>query len=43
VRHYRKTVFFSLLRQNGFEVTRSIDYGPRVCPKWHLAVSKKVG
>lgn len=42
VRHYRKGAFFSLLRENGFEITRSMDYGPRVCPKWHMAVSRKV-
>jgi glycogen(starch) synthase len=43
VRHYSKKTFFSLLHENGFGVLRSINYGPILCPKWHLAITKKVG
>lgn len=41
VKHYPKKNFFSLLHKVGFKVIRSINYGPIICPKWHLAVSKK--
>jgi glycogen(starch) synthase len=41
VKHYPKKTFFSFLERAGFEITRRIAYGPVVCPKWHLAVSRK--
>lgn len=41
VRHYPGEKFLSLLNDAGFTVVRSLDYGPAVCPKWHLAVSRK--
>ena len=42
VRHYRKKAFISLLRENGFSPTKSLSYGPLVCPKWHLVVCARV-
>ncbi|MFC1816332.1 class I SAM-dependent methyltransferase [Thermodesulfobacteriota bacterium] len=42
VRHYPQKKFFSFLKKTGFEITQTINYGPFVCPKWHLAVSKKI-
>jgi ubiquinone/menaquinone biosynthesis C-methylase UbiE len=42
VKHYTKSMFFSLLQDAGFKVIREIDYGPVICPKWHLAVSRKI-
>jgi glycogen(starch) synthase len=42
VRHYPRERFFSLLQEGGFRIIRHIEYGPRICPKWHLAVSRKV-
>jgi ubiquinone/menaquinone biosynthesis C-methylase UbiE len=42
VRHYSKKNFFSFLQKSGFEIIRNINYGPSICPKWHLAVSKKI-
>ncbi len=41
VKHYPKKKFFSFLSEIGFNVIENIDYGPKLCPKWHLAVSKK--
>jgi ubiquinone/menaquinone biosynthesis C-methylase UbiE len=41
VKHYPKEKFFSFLQNSGFEIIRNINYGPLICPKWHLAVSKK--
>ncbi|MDY6853879.1 MAG: methyltransferase domain-containing protein [Thermodesulfobacteriota bacterium] len=41
VKHYPKKHFFYLLRNSGFKVVRNINYGPAMCPKWHLSVSKK--
>lgn len=43
VRHYSKGVFFSFLSKAGFQIIQSLDYGPAICPKWHLAVSRKAG
>jgi glycogen(starch) synthase len=43
VKHYPKRNFFSLLHKVGFKVIRSVNYGPIICPKWHLAVLKKRG
>jgi glycogen synthase len=42
VKHYHKKKFLSLLNKIGFKVIRSINYGPIICPKWHLAISKKI-
>lgn len=41
VKHYPKKKFFSLLQEIGFNVIENINYGPKICPKWHLAVSRK--
>lgn len=41
VNHYPKETFFSFLTRGGFKIVQSINYGPSVCPKWHLAVAKK--
>jgi ubiquinone/menaquinone biosynthesis C-methylase UbiE len=41
VNHYPKRIFFSALREVGFEVVHGLNYGPWICPKWHLAISKK--
>lgn len=41
VRHYSKDEFFDLLKTSGFEITKNLNYGPGICPKWHLAVSAK--
>jgi len=41
VKHYAKKTFFSFLYKAGFEVIKTLDYGPSVCPKWHLAISRK--
>lgn len=41
VKHYPKNTFLSLLAEAGFRVKRTLNYGPRVCPKWHLALSQK--
>jgi glycogen(starch) synthase len=42
VKHYPRKIFFSILNEMGFQVVRTINYGPIICPKWHLAVSKKI-
>lgn len=42
VRHYPKDKFFRLVRDAGFTLLESMNYGPAVCPKWHLAVWKKL-
>lgn len=42
VKHYPKEKFFSFLQKAGFEIIQNINYGPLICPKWHLAVSKKI-
>jgi glycogen synthase len=41
VRHYRKDTFVRLVRDAGFTVLGVLKYGPAVCPKWHLAISRK--
>ena len=41
VMHYPRDEFFSFLSKAGFEIMKNLNYGPRICPKWHLAVSKK--
>jgi len=42
VKHYTEGKFLSFLQEAGFKVIRQINYGPMICPKWHLAVSKKI-
>jgi len=42
VKHYPKKEFFSLLNDIGFRVIQNLSYGPAICPKWHLAVSRKI-
>jgi ubiquinone/menaquinone biosynthesis C-methylase UbiE len=39
VRHHRKRQFLSFLDAAGFEVTSVRGFGPRACPKWHLATA----
>jgi len=41
VKHYPKETFFLFLRKSGFKIIQKINYGPSICPKWHLAVAKK--
>lgn len=41
IRHYPKKKFFAFLDEVGFKVIEDIHYGPKICPKWHLAVSRK--
>ncbi len=43
VRHYPRDKFFSLLEKMDFEIMKNLNYGPKICPKWHLAVSRKAG
>ena len=42
VKHYPRKIFFSFLNNTGFKVIRHINYGPFICPKWHLTVSEKI-
>jgi len=42
VRHYSKKDFFSFFHQTGFDVIQNISYGPIICPKWHLILSRKI-
>ena len=42
VNHYPKKKFFSFLHETGFNVIQFINYGPIICPKWHLAISEKI-
>ncbi len=41
VRHYPKKKFMQFVHDAGFRIVKTINYGPRICPKWHLAVSIK--
>jgi ubiquinone/menaquinone biosynthesis C-methylase UbiE len=41
VKHYRKDRFTSLLASAHFQIRSIRDFGPRFCPKWHLAVVTK--
>jgi glycogen(starch) synthase len=43
VTHYTKNQFFEYLSRAQFKISRSLSYGPRICPKWHLAIAKKAG
>lgn len=42
VHHYSKKKFVSFLLTAGFEPLHIINYGPKICPKWHLTVSKSL-
>lgn len=42
VKHYPKEKFISLLTDAGFEILESYNFGPCICPKWHMALSRKV-
>ena len=41
VKHYSRRQFSSMLRDAGFRIIQGRNYGPRVCPKWHLVVAGK--
>ena len=41
VHHYREREFMEWLRSTGFLVEDLRRYGPRVCPKWQLAVAQR--
>ena len=41
VRHYPRKTFLSLLHKAGFQVRRQMNYGPALCPKWHMTISQK--
>ena len=41
VRHHRRRRFLGLLAEAGFIVASVRGFGPRACPKWHLAVAVK--
>ena len=43
VRHYSEKTFERILRDSGFATIRRVNYGPVVCPKWHLRVCAKGG
>jgi ubiquinone/menaquinone biosynthesis C-methylase UbiE len=43
VRHYSSEKFAALLRESGFRTTKSLNYGPSLCPKWHLRVCTREG
>jgi len=38
VKHLRKREFTRLLTATGFQIESIRGFGPRACPKWHLAV-----
>jgi SAM-dependent methyltransferase len=38
VRHYRRREFLRLLTAGGFDLLAEHSIGPRVCPKWHVAI-----
>lgn len=41
VTHLARKEFHHLLEESGFRITETRDFGPRFCPKWHLAVALK--
>jgi len=41
VRHHRRAQLLSFLTAGGFRVGSLRAFGPRACPKWHLAVAVK--
>jgi glycogen(starch) synthase len=42
VKHYPKKKFFLYLKKMGFKVIQNLNYGPKLCPKWHLVVAQKM-
>lgn len=41
VHHYSKSIFYSFVVEAGFEITKTMNYGPRLCAKWNLIVAQK--
>jgi len=41
VKHHRRAELLSFLTAGGFRVGSLRAFGPRACPKWHLAVAVK--
>ena len=41
VRHHRRGHLARLLLAAGFEIASMRGFGPRACPKWHLAIAVK--
>ena len=41
VKHHRRAQLLSLLSEAAFKVSSVRSFGPRACPKWHLAVAVK--
>jgi ubiquinone/menaquinone biosynthesis C-methylase UbiE len=41
VRHHRRSRLVGLLERAGFKVVSLRGFGPRACPKWHVAVAVK--
>jgi ubiquinone/menaquinone biosynthesis C-methylase UbiE len=41
VKHHRRAQLLSFLSGAGFRVSSLRSFGPRACPKWHLAVAVK--
>jgi glycogen synthase len=42
VRHYSEGAFAALLGESRFKTIKSANYGPRICPKWHLRVCTRM-
>jgi ubiquinone/menaquinone biosynthesis C-methylase UbiE len=42
VKHHRLGEFARLVTAGGFQIASMRGFGPRVCPKWHLAVAIKM-
>ena len=42
VNHYSQKQFYFFLKKAGFNIIKNINYGPFVCPKWHLVIAKKI-
>lgn len=41
VRHHRRNELVDLLEREGFRLISVAGFGPRLCPKWYLAVAVK--
>lgn len=41
VRHHRRRDLVRLLESEGFQIKSITGFGPRACPKWHVAVAVK--
>ena len=41
IRHYGKSQFLAFLKDAGFQVEHLLNYGPWICPKWHLVIARK--